>query len=95
MRRPRVPRMGDIGLYALILLAAIGLIAPQQLPVILFKLSLVLVAGFLGYWLDRRLFPYARPHEHFGERTRVVGAMLMLRRAVIVVGAMLAVGLGL
>lgn len=47
---------------ATVLLALmVGAIAPQQLPVSLYKLSLVTLAGVVGYWLDRSMFPYARP----------------------------------
>jgi hypothetical protein len=44
------------------LVLAIGLmvglhyIAPQQLPLFVYKESLVILNAFLGYWLDRRLF---------------------------------------
>lgn len=46
---------------SLILVALIGLFAPQLLPVSLYKLSLITSAAWLGYWIDRSLFPYARP----------------------------------
>lgn len=49
-------------LVAAVLLAAlVWSIAPQQLPVSLYKLSLVALAAVIGYWIDRSLFPYARP----------------------------------
>ncbi|BEU95533.1 putative holin [Acidovorax sp. DW039] len=35
--------------------------APAQLPVVLYKAALIALAAVLGYWLDRALFPYARP----------------------------------
>lgn len=57
----RLPRLGGWLLIALALAAAVWLTQPQQLPVSLYKLSLVSLAGVLGYWLDRSLFPYARP----------------------------------
>jgi hypothetical protein len=46
---------------ALVLLALVALISPQQLPVIIYKVGLVLLAGVAGYILDRALFPYGRP----------------------------------
>ena len=55
------PRLWGWLLMTLVLLAAVWLIAPQQLPVSLYKLSLVTLAAVVGYWLDRSLFPYARP----------------------------------
>ena len=50
-------------IMAVLLLVAVGFIAPQQLPVILVKLCLVAVGAVAGYWMDRELFPYARPDD--------------------------------
>lgn len=57
----RVPRTTTWLLLAATLLAAIAIIAPPQLPVVLYKACLIALAAVLGYWLDRVLFPYARP----------------------------------
>ena len=57
----RIPRMLDWLIYALLLALLVWFIAPQQLPVSLYKLSLVSLAAVVGYWIDRSLFPYARP----------------------------------
>jgi hypothetical protein len=57
----RLPRLSGWLLITLALAGAVLAIAPQQLPVSLYKLSLVTLAGVVGYWLDRSLFPYARP----------------------------------
>lgn len=46
---------------SLVLVLLIGLFAPQLLPVSLYKLSLITSAAWVGYWIDRSLFPYARP----------------------------------
>ncbi|MGF6658876.1 hypothetical protein QF000_000520 [Paraburkholderia atlantica] len=54
-------RMGSWYVYALLCLALIALISPLQLPVVLYKLSLISVAVLAAYLLDRSLFPYARP----------------------------------
>ena len=58
-------RMADWVLAALVLTLAVGLMAPQQLPVTMYKLSLVALAAVAGYWIDRSLFPYARPDLFF------------------------------
>lgn len=39
------------------------LVAPQQLPVSLGKINRVMIAGVVGYWLDRALSLYARPES--------------------------------
>jgi hypothetical protein len=103
------------------LLVAVWALAPHQLPVSLYKLSLVSLAAVVGYWLDRSIFPYARPdafllpdteefEEHFldeqpadnavfasltpdGTLMRLAG-VCMLRRAIVIGCAMLAMGLG-
>lgn len=118
----RLPRLTGWLLITLLLLVAVWLIAPQQLPVSLYKLSLVSLAGVVGYWLDRSLFPYARPDAFFtwrgkeAETTTVavcdqeditctltvepeegmalLFAAAMVRRALIVAAAMVAMGLG-
>ncbi|MDD3310971.1 putative holin [Pseudodesulfovibrio sp.] len=100
-----LPRMTKTTTLALLLAVAVALLAPQQLPVIVYKLALVVLAGVAGYILDRALFPYARP-DHFlpppdapcetgccGPSRLFVAAQL--RRAAIVAAAMLAVGMGL
>ena len=120
--RQRVPRLTGWALITLSLLVAVWALSPQQLPVSLYKLSLVTLAAVVGYWLDRSIFPYARPDSLMcssmldgepepiplwkmddgtvgvsmtAERTdSLVFGLAMLRRAVIVGCAMLAMGLG-
>lgn len=57
----RAPRATLWLLIAVLLLLAIAALSPVQLPVVLYKVSLIALAGVVGYWLDRGLFPYARP----------------------------------
>jgi hypothetical protein len=95
----RLPRMTKTALVALALAVAVGVLAPRQLPVVVYKLALVVLAGVAGYILDRALFPYARPHE-FAEQVAAPNVVRLFvlaqaRRAVIVAVAMLAVGMGL
>lgn len=134
LRRVQRVRMADWLLYSLGLLLLVWFMAPQQLPVVVYKLALLALAAVTSYWIDRSLFPYARPDvlllgedalelDHadetafldlrgavsFAETTLSVaapldmatnrerlmlGAACMLRRALIVGGAMLAVSLG-
>jgi len=58
---PKLPRMAPWLAVSIVLALVVALIAPQQLPVSLYKLSLITSAAWAGYWIDRGLFPYARP----------------------------------
>lgn len=49
------------GLVTMLILALLAAISPQQLPVIAYKAALVSFAACVGVWLDRAIFPYARP----------------------------------
>lgn len=86
-------RMLDWLAAAILLTAAIALIAPQQLPVTLYKLSLVLLAAVAGYWIDRSLFPYARPDD-LSLMPGVETAGAQLRRALVVAACIVGVSLG-
>lgn len=103
-----IPRLAFWLLVSVVLLAGIALISPQQLPVVLYKIALVTIAAVLAYWLDRTLFPYARPHLEFQwanecqkhdpqtEASARLGASLAtLRRALIVLACVLGLTLGL
>lgn len=57
----KLPRLTSWWLIALALSALVFLLAPQQIPVSLYKLNLIAVAAVSGYWIDRKVFPYARP----------------------------------
>lgn len=97
------PRLFGLFIFNLLLIGVLYALAPQQLPVTLYKLSLVTLAALVGYWLDRALFPYARPDALL--KSFSLGAPMLanrdiaftvacLRRAIIIGCAMLAMGLG-
>ncbi len=109
----KLPRLFGLLIFNLILIGIIYAIAPQQAPVTLYKLSLVTAAGLVGYWLDRTLFPYARPGEFLDylemhtqnskvtymkpfvkKGCEIIFATCLIRRAIIIGCAMLAMGLG-
>lgn len=109
--RTRIPRMTDWLLVTLVLLIIIYHVRPELLPVDLHKLSLITMSAWAAYWLDRSMFPYARPdafmcrpHSLGGPYVpdkavapdqQLVFAACILRRAIIVGAAMLGVSLGL
>jgi hypothetical protein len=86
--------MTDWIVITILLTIIIYVLAPQQLPVSLYKLSLITTAAVVGYWIDRSLFPYARPDNPSIQPYDMIIAAAMLRRAIIVGCAMLAVSLG-
>ena len=57
--RPRW-RLLFFGLIALALQAVL-LISPAQMPVVLYKLALVMLAAILGMFFDVAVFPFATP----------------------------------
>ena len=95
------PRMSACALLSAALFALVWVTAPEKAFTVIYKLSLVTLASVSAYWLDRWAFPYARPDRFLtgsgdamaNHKQVFVGAML--RRAIIMAGAMLAVGLGL
>ncbi|MFZ6872851.1 putative holin [Undibacterium sp. Di27W] len=113
-----LPRMTEWLVAAVLLSLVIGAFYPNQFPVSLYKLNLIAIAAVVGYWLDRSLFPYARPDaflardlediENTAEvedsplqfelecslQNDILAAVSMIRRAIIVAAAMVAVGLG-
>ena len=89
----KTPRLTGWTLLAVALVIIIGIIAPQQLPVVLYKLALVVIGGIVGYWLDRALFPYARPHK--ATEFSLSLAYGCLRRALIVIACVLGLTMGL
>lgn len=90
----KFPRM----IVSILVSAALGVVmsqlAPQQALVTLYKFSLVTGAGVAGYYLDRELFPYARPDRFQSCGRETVFAAAQIRRAIIVAAMMMAVGLG-
>jgi len=76
--------------------------------VTLYKAHLMALGGWGGYWLDRWLFPYDRPHTYLLDDEPTPGdpiegtyvpvgssfSLATLRRAVIVAACLICVGLG-
>lgn len=87
----RLPRMTDWTLISIALLLCLAIIAPVKLPVVLYKCGLVTVGGVLGYWIDRALFPYARPDQVPADQRCLAG----VRRALVVLACILGLTLGL
>lgn len=88
-------------LGALLTTTVVGVIAPHQLGVLIWSLSKLCLGAYLGYWIDRGIFCYARPGavveaaKQSGDGVAWnVACWCMMRRAVIIATAVLALGLG-
>lgn len=90
-----ITRAWAFGLTALLTFAGVGYASPEQLPVLTYKIGLVTLGGFVGYWLDRHLFPYARPHTFDGSADYPIFAASMIRRAIIVAATVLGFALAI
>lgn len=90
-------RIGPWLVLALITSIGVAFLYPHQIGVLLWSLTKLCWAAYLGYWIDRSIFPYARP-DRFNPETniaeRTLWEMLMLRRAIIIAAAIIALGLG-
>lgn len=95
------PRM-LVWLVLTIVLMGLALLLQAEAPgnlvaVTLYKAHLLSLGGWGGYWLDRALFPYDRPHELKNPQEYVGSKALAsasLRRAIIVAACLITVGLG-
>lgn len=86
-------RLVDWWIIAGLCVVAIAFIAPHQLAVTAYKLSLVSLAAVVGYRIDRSAFPYARPDAE-AVTPGIERAAAWIRRAIIIAAAMVAVSLG-
>ena len=91
-------RMCPWALLTVALAALVWWIQPVQLEVAVWKAMLLSGAAYLGYWIDRNVFPYARPHEvlEYAKRApeaALYAALAMLRRAVIIAAVVIAAAL--
>ncbi len=91
-------RVGPWLVAALIMAAIVGLLYPHQLGVLLWSLTKLSLGAYLGYWIDRSIFPYARPGDYTvrdgSADAMAARALLMRRRAIIIAAALIALGLG-
>lgn len=106
----RTPRMTLWLSVSLALLLLIAVLAPHLPPLSLYKLSLLTAAAWVGYWIDRGLFPYGRPdrflppdfQDELGNTVplppqlpdAIALGAAMLRRAIVIAAAMMGVALG-
>ncbi|KKO05834.1 hypothetical protein LCGC14_0074750 [marine sediment metagenome] len=90
-------RIGPWLILAIITTLIVAMLHPHQLGVLLWSLTKLCWGAYLGYWIDRSIFPYARPdrfNPDLDTNERTSWEVLMLRRALIIGAAILALGLG-
>lgn len=78
----------------LVMTTVIGILYPQQVGLLLWSLCKVTAGAYVGYWIDRSIFYYARPGDFLLEASWLIPAAMMLRRALIMSATILALGLG-
>ncbi len=78
--RPRW-RLFFFGLVALGLQIALLLISPAQVPVVLYKLALVMLAAILGMFFDVAVFPFATPDSYLDDDWKRAPGAVRLRGA--------------
>lgn len=94
MKRPRVPRMWQWYLATALLIAAIGAIQPHQLPVAIYKLMLLTLAVAIAHTADRHLFARLTD-DVLRERGELLQSARVLARALVFLGCVLGVTLGI
>jgi hypothetical protein len=85
-------RAWPLWVWSVVFLIVVILLNPVQLGILFWGLLKLSTAAAGGYWIDRIIFPYARPGIY--PETRQEWAW-MGRRALIVAAAMLAMGANL
>lgn len=75
---------------ALTACTVVGIKYPHQLGVLVWCLAKLSCAAYLGYWIDRTIFPYARPHEAI---TNKYAAATQLRRAIVLAATVIGMSL--
>lgn len=68
-------RMSEWSVIAIILLGVIAWVAPQQVPVVIYKAALVTLFAHIGYWIHRRGFLNGRDDDL--SRAIIIGAVVL------------------
>jgi len=68
----------------------VAIIAPHQLGVLVWSLTKITAGAYVGYWIDRSIFHYARP-DRVGIAHRSLAEM---RRAIIIAAVIIGLAAG-
>jgi len=85
-------RMWPTVIVALLTFAAVYWIAPQQVGILVYTVCKLSIAGYLGYWLDRWIFPNDRVESPDPDKVADDPEMAQKRRAFLVGCCILAAG---
>lgn len=91
----KLPRMWDWWVYAVLSIGFVAWLAPAQLPVTAYKVSLVTLALVIGYLADRALFKRAADRIEPGQARDVYSAARLVARALVVFAVVLGVTHGI
>lgn len=90
-------RAGPWLVLALIATVLVAILHPHQIGVLIWSLCKLSLGAYLGYWIDRTIFPYARPHTFVDERSpesHATARSCMIRRAIIIAAAIIGLAVG-
>lgn len=96
MMHLHIPRFLPWMVLALLLVAGVSYLSPQQFPVTLYKLSMVTVAAVFAYWIDRSMYKDSAQPRMDPEMPRdLYSAARLVSRGMIYLGTVLGITLGL
>ncbi len=84
-------RLTGWAVFTALLMLAVAAIAPQQIPVVLYKLAMVTLGVVLSYWLSRALYPEIRLYRLQGWQLIAAAGV----RSIIALACVLGITLGL
>jgi len=79
--------------FTALMLALVGFLAPQQIPLTIYKLSIWGLAVPLSYWVDRWLMKHAVSMKDLSNRHEMVASTRMLCRVLVYFGTALCLAL--
>lgn len=82
-------RASPLLLLFIVALTITALLNPAKVGLVIWGVAKLGFGGYVGYWIDRLIFPYARPHELTG----IEAGTAWKRRALIVSASVVAAAL--
>lgn len=84
-------RLTGWAVFTALLMIAVAVIAPQQIPVVLYKLAMVTLGAVLSYWISLALYPEIRLYNLTGWQLIAAAGV----RSIIALACVLGITLGL